>query len=75
MKVCQKALAMKAFEHLIDLEIVAHADNSTSMLKQYRPMRLHLTNQEVEDALLHYTGLPSDIKQWSYSDCVSHSNN
>ena len=74
MKTCPKPIAMKAFEHLIDLEIVSPADNSTSMLKQYRPMRLHLTSQEVEDALLHYSGLPSDIKQWSYSDCIGHSN-
>ena len=61
---------MKAFEHLIDLEIVTPADSSSNILKQYQPMRLLVTGQEIDEAVLHYTGCPSDVKQWSYTDSV-----
>ena len=61
---------MKAFEHLIDLEIVTPADQSSKVLKQYQPMRLLVTAKEIDDAVLHYTGCPSEIVQWSYMDCA-----
>lgn len=70
MKTCPKAIAMKAFEHLIDLEIVTAADHSSNVLKQYQPMRLLVTSSEIDEAILHYTGCPSDVQQWSYMDCV-----
>ena len=59
-----------AFEHLIELEIVTTADQSSHVLKQYQPMRLLVTAKEIDEAVVHYTGCPSDVKQWSYMDCV-----
>ncbi|XP_067936792.1 origin recognition complex subunit 4-like [Watersipora subatra] len=70
MKTCPRTIAIKAFEHLIDLEIVTPADQSSKVLKQYQPMRLLVTAKEIDDAVLHYTGCPSEIVQWSYMDCA-----
>lgn len=70
MKTCPKPIAMKAFEHLIDLEIVKPADQASNTLKQYRSMRLLLTSEEIDEAVLHYSGCPSEIKHWSYTDCI-----
>ena len=70
MKVFPKAIAMKAFEHLIELEIAKPIDQSSSSLKEYCPMRLLVTSKEIEDAVLHYTGCPSDVKHWANSDWI-----
>lgn len=70
MKTCPKPIAMKAFEHLIDLEIVKPVDHSSALLKQYRSMRLLVTSKEIENAVLHYSGCPADVKRWSFIDSI-----
>lgn len=70
MKAYPKAIAMKAFEHLIDLELIKSTDRSHSIPKQYWPMRMHVSSREIDEAVLHYAGCPSEIKQWANSNWI-----
>lgn len=61
-----KAIAMKSFEHLIHLQLVVPVtDGSQSVPKEFWPMSLHVSAQEVDEAVFHYAGCPSDVKQWA----------
>jgi len=71
MKMFNKPIVLKAFEHLIDLEFVKPADHSLANMKEYRPMRLMLQEREIIDAVSHYSGCPSDIKLWATSEAMT----
>lgn len=67
-----KSVVIKAFEHLIDLELVKPCSEITSnVLKRFMLVRLLVDTNEVKDAIEVYQNLPLHLKQWSESslDC------
>lgn len=68
----EKPVVMKAFEHLIDLELVrACTDSYSNVLKRFVPFRLLLDENEIKEAIANYQNLPFQLKNWSESslDC------
>lgn len=67
-----KSVVMKAFEHLIDLELVrACSDSSNNILKRFMLVRLLANTNEVKEAVESYQNIPLPLKQWADSslDC------
>ncbi|XP_068014791.1 origin recognition complex subunit 4 isoform X2 [Melanerpes formicivorus] len=64
----EKPVVMKAFEHLLQLELVKPVERPTLRAqKEYLLMRLLLDNNQIMDALQLYPNCPTDIKQWAAS--------
>ncbi|KAG8195682.1 hypothetical protein JTE90_003826 [Oedothorax gibbosus] len=64
----EKPVVMKAFEHLLDLELVkSTGDASTNGMKRYVLVRLLVAPDEVREAVDNYQHLPSQVKQWTKS--------
>lgn len=64
----EKPVVMKAFEHLLDLELVkSTGDASTTGMKRYVLVRLLVAPEEVREAVDNYQHMPSQIKQWTTS--------
>ncbi|KAM9380722.1 origin recognition complex subunit 4 [Phaethornis superciliosus] len=65
----EKPVVMKAFEHLVQLELVKPIERPSSVRaqKEYLLMRLLLDNSQIMDALQVYPNCPTDIKQWAAS--------
>ncbi|XP_054720233.1 origin recognition complex subunit 4-like [Uloborus diversus] len=67
----EKAVVMKAFERLLDLEIVkACTESSANILKRYMLVRLLVDGNQVRDAVANYQSLPVPIKYWIESSIV-----
>lgn len=67
-----KAVVLKAFEHLVALELVRVAEGSgTRIQKEYRAMTLLVTSTQLTDALNTYPTCPSELKQWAASPIPS----
>ncbi|KAJ8317772.1 hypothetical protein KUTeg_004677 [Tegillarca granosa] len=68
MQVFEKAVVLKAFEHLLQLELVKPADGGTTRVqKEYRLMSLLIHNSQIMDALQKYPNCPTEVKQWATS--------
>lgn len=67
MQVFDKAVVLKAFEHLIALELVRPLENSggTKVQKEYRLMSLLIHPSQILTALQKYPNCPTDISQWA----------
>ncbi|KAK3106068.1 hypothetical protein FSP39_012004 [Pinctada imbricata] len=66
MQVFEKAVVLKAFEHLLALELVKTIDGAGSRVqKEYRLMSLLIHPSQITDALQKYPNCPTDIKQWA----------
>lgn len=69
-----KPVVLKAFEHLIELEVMKGKDSSvihTSKLqKEYRPMILLVEARQLREAVEKYPSCPTDVKQWAESSFV-----
>ncbi|XP_030310636.1 origin recognition complex subunit 4 isoform X2 [Calypte anna] len=64
----EKPVVMKAFEHLLQLELVRPIERPcVRAQKEYLLMRLLLDNSQIMDALQVYPNCPTDIKQWAAS--------
>ncbi|XP_051479505.1 origin recognition complex subunit 4 isoform X2 [Apus apus] len=64
----EKPVVMKAFEHLLQLELVKPIERpSVRAQKEYLLMRLLLDNNQIMDALQVYPNCPTDVKQWAAS--------
>ncbi|NXW65731.1 ORC4 protein, partial [Eurystomus gularis] len=64
----EKPVVMKAFEHLIQLELVKPLERPTVRAqKEYLLMKLLLDNNQIMDALQVYPNCPTDVKQWAAS--------
>ncbi|PRD27135.1 UNVERIFIED_CONTAM: orc4 [Trichonephila clavipes] len=64
----EKPVVMKAFEHLLDLELIkSSGDSSSSVLKRYMLVRLLVTPDEVREAVESNQNLPVVLKQWTES--------
>lgn len=68
----EKPVVMKAFEHLIDLELVrACSESTTNVLKRFMLVRLLVDTNEIREAVGSYQNLPVQLKHWTESsiDC------
>ncbi|XP_009460087.1 PREDICTED: origin recognition complex subunit 4 [Nipponia nippon] len=64
----EKPVVMKAFEHLLQLELVKPIERpSVRTQREYLLMRLLLDNNQIMDALQAYPNCPTDVKQWAAS--------
>lgn len=62
-----KAVTMKAFEHLENLELVAPIGNSSKLQKQYQMYKLLVLPQQIMEGVKKYVGLPTEVVQWANS--------
>lgn len=67
MQVFDKAVVLKAFEHLISLELVRPLESSggTRVQKEYRLMSLLIHPSQILTALQKYPNCPTEISQWA----------
>ncbi|XP_059162417.1 origin recognition complex subunit 4-like [Physella acuta] len=75
MQVYEKAVVMKAFEHLQVLEFIRpHSGGANTggfqILKEYKLMNLLVHPSQILDALQKYPGCPTEIKQWASQSVV-----
>ncbi|NXA10193.1 ORC4 protein, partial [Sapayoa aenigma] len=64
----EKPVVMKAFEHLLQLELVKPLERpSVRAQREYLLMKLLLDNKQIMDALQVYPNCPTDVKQWAAS--------
>lgn len=68
-QVFDKAVVLKAFEHLIALELVKPNDtgSGTKVQKEYRLMSLLIHHSQILTALQKYPNCPTEISQWASS--------
>nr|XP_039270482.1 origin recognition complex subunit 4-like [Styela clava] len=71
-----KQVVMKAYEHLIELELIkpmdssatgVHAGVGSKLQKEYRPMSLLIEQSQLHEAINKYNGCPTDLRQWAMS--------
>ncbi|XP_035215264.1 origin recognition complex subunit 4-like isoform X2 [Stegodyphus dumicola] len=61
----EKPVAMKAFEHLLELELVKPChDSSSDVLKRFMPVRLLVDVDQVKETVEKYQNLPVSLKRW-----------
>ncbi|XP_013378930.1 origin recognition complex subunit 4 isoform X1 [Lingula anatina] len=66
MQMFDRQVVMKAFEHLVALELVRPLDGVGSKTqKEYRLMSLLVEPAQLSEALQRYPGCPTEIKQWA----------
>lgn len=74
-----KQVLMKAYEHLVELELLMPVDSNATksslfagcrskLQKEYRLMQLLVKNSQLHTAVHTYAGCPTDVKQWALSD-------
>ncbi|NXD22309.1 ORC4 protein, partial [Spelaeornis formosus] len=64
----EKPVVMKAFEHLLQLELVQPLERpSARAQREYLLMKLLLDSRQIMDALQVYPNCPVDVKQWAAS--------
>ncbi|XP_067405592.1 origin recognition complex subunit 4 isoform X1 [Emydura macquarii macquarii] len=64
----EKPVVMKAFEHLLQLELIKPIDGpSLRAQREFLLMKLLLDNNQIMDALQLYPNCPTDVKQWATS--------
>ncbi|NXE39971.1 ORC4 protein, partial [Ptilorrhoa leucosticta] len=64
----EKPVVMKAFEHLLQLELVKPLERpSVRAQREYLLMKLLLDSSQIMDALQVYPNCPTDVKQWAAS--------
>lgn len=74
-----KQVLMKAYEHLIELELLMPIDatvakssifggSKSKLQKEYRLMNLLVKNSQLHTAVHKYVGCPTDVRQWALSD-------
>ena len=65
----EKPVAMKAFEHLLALELVGplHNVSQSSLPKEFRLMTLLVNHSQVSEILQTYPGCPTELQNWTSS--------
>nr|XP_023963770.1 origin recognition complex subunit 4 isoform X2 [Chrysemys picta bellii] len=64
----EKPVVMKAFEHLLQLELIKPIEGlPLRAQREYLLMKLLLDNNQIMDALQVYPNCPTDVKQWATS--------
>ena len=61
-----KMVALKAFEHLLALEIVKplHGASHSSLPRDFLPMTLLVDDSQVSQVLKAYQDCPTDLEEW-----------
>uniref|UniRef100_A0A8C8R901 Origin recognition complex subunit 4 n=1 Tax=Pelusios castaneus TaxID=367368 RepID=A0A8C8R901_9SAUR len=64
----EKPVVMKAFEHLLQLELIKPVEGpSVRAQREFLLMKLLLDSNQIMDALQVYPNCPTDVKQWATS--------
>ncbi|NWY48151.1 ORC4 protein, partial [Sylvia atricapilla] len=64
----EKPIVMKAFEHLLQLELVQPLERpSARAQREFLLMKLLLDSSQIMEALQLYPNCPTDVKQWAAS--------
>lgn len=63
----EKAVALKAYEHLIAIEIITEGVAQANLMKEYKLMRLLLDSTQVQEALSEADECPTELKNWAQS--------
>jgi len=59
-----KAVCFKAFEHLMELELVMPIENTHNSMKEYLAVRLMVYPEQVDTTLKEYENLPIPMQKW-----------
>ncbi|VEN35681.1 unnamed protein product [Callosobruchus maculatus] len=64
----QRAVILKAFEHIQGLELISMLSNTTSKVqKEYQFFKLLVTPRQILEAVKKSSGLPTEVTQWAHS--------
>ncbi|KAI4467429.1 origin recognition complex subunit 4 [Holotrichia oblita] len=67
----QRPVLMKAFEHIQNMELISSiSQDGAKVQPEYRMFKLMLQPQLITEAVNRYTGMPTEIVQWSKSSIV-----
>lgn len=69
----ERAVALKAFEHLRNLEIIMPLSGSNSsgkVQKEFEMHKLALTYSQIDQAVQKYQALPTEVAQWAQSSIL-----
>ncbi|KAG0371545.1 origin recognition complex subunit 4 [Mortierella sp. AD032] len=65
LRLYKKAVALKAFEHLVEAELLRPADSSSKGPKEYRMMRVMLDASQISDIVLKHRDCPTIVARWA----------
>lgn len=67
----ERPVVLKAFEHLINLEIISPVrSNSGKVQKEFQMHNLELHLDQIKVAIKKYPQLPTEVRQWAQSSLV-----
>lgn len=67
-----KPVILKAFEHLVGLELLRFQDSTTTKLQMdYRPIALQVDHNQIIDAVNRFPDCPTDVKMWATSSVLN----
>ncbi|KAG0206144.1 origin recognition complex subunit 4 [Mortierella sp. GBA30] len=65
LRLYKKAVALKAFEHLVEAELLRPAEVSGKGPKEYRMMRVMLDSSQISDVVLKHRDCPTIVARWA----------
>ncbi|KAF9355059.1 origin recognition complex subunit 4 [Mortierella sp. AD094] len=65
LRLYKKAVALKAFEHLVEAELLRAADSAGKGPKEYRMMRVMLDSSQISDVVLKHRDCPTVVARWA----------
>ncbi|KAG9062410.1 origin recognition complex subunit 4 [Linnemannia hyalina] len=65
LRLYKKAVALKAFEHLVEAELLRPADSFSKGPKEYRMMRVMLDASQISDVVLKHRDCPTIVARWA----------
>lgn len=65
MKMYKRGVALKAFEHLISIELVIPAEGTLKAQKEHRMMKIMLEPLQITEAVSGFKDCPTHVKQWA----------
>ncbi|KAG0251857.1 origin recognition complex subunit 4 [Actinomortierella ambigua] len=65
MRLYKKAVALKAFEHLVQSELLRPTDSSSKGPKEYRMVRVMLSASQIADVVLKHRDCPTLVARWA----------
>ncbi|KAF9177310.1 origin recognition complex subunit 4 [Haplosporangium sp. Z 27] len=65
LRLYKKAVALKAFEHLVEAELLRPADTTGKGPKEYRMMRVMLDSSQISDVVLKHRDCPTVVARWA----------
>ncbi|KAF9310178.1 origin recognition complex subunit 4 [Podila horticola] len=65
LRLYKKAVALKAFEHLVEAELLRPTDSVGKGPKEYRMMRVMLDSSQISDVVLKHRDCPTVVARWA----------